>query len=91
MASFKTVVQSRISWTQKQHYLKMGRHFGYPECCINQFLSKSGIDWWYMDLPFYANRTLKLSGYVPCEKCAHLPREVLVADINSRRKCEKLK
>lgn len=79
------------SWELLNRYLHQGRNFGYPECCINQFLILSGTPWWYSELPWYSSRTLKLDGYVPCESCAKTPRQQLVNDINSRRKVTKIK
>ena len=79
------------SWELLNRYLNHGRNFGYPECCINQFLTCSGEDWWFSKLPWFPSRTLKLSGYIPCEKCAKMSRQKLVDDINSRRKVAKIK
>ena len=79
------------SWELLNLWLNNGRKFGYPECCINQFLTLAVRPWWYFELPWYPTRTLKLNGYVPCEKCAKMPRQKLVDDINSRRKLAKIK
>ena len=89
-----TIEQLRIDAesceSEEEHYRFMGEAFGYPECCIN-FLVNNAKPWWYDELPWFTTRSLKLDGYIPCEKCANLPRQTLVDDINSRRKVEKIK
>ena len=67
----------------------LGRCFGYPECCIDFFITNKKPSW-LKDLPWYEKRTLKLNGYVPCEKCSKLSRQELVDDIDSRRKVKKI-
>ena len=81
---------------QQWHYHYQGTKFGYPECCIKHFMEKCTYDWWFYDLPYYNvwkddENTLKLEGYIPCEKCSNKPRQVLVDEINSRRKIVKIK
>ena len=70
-------------------WIFIGRCFGYPECCIDLF-ARNAKPSWAKDLPWYEKRTLKLDGYVSCEKCSKLPRQELVDDINSRRKVKKI-
>lgn len=58
-------------------YHFVGTMYGYPECCIQLFLDNVS-PFWYDNLPWYPARTLKLDGYIPCEKCSKLPRQTLV-------------
>lgn len=73
-----------------QRFRFIGEMLGYPDCCIDFFIANQK-PYWFLDLPWFPTRTLKLDGYIPCEKCAKLPRQVLVNDINSRRKIKKLR
>ena len=77
--------------TQEEQFTYWGRYHGYPECCIELFLQESHKDYWFKRLPWHSARSLKMDGYIPCEKCANLPRQTLVDDINSRRKVDKIK
>jgi len=76
--------------SEEEHYRFMGEAYGYPKCCVDLFVNNVK-PWWYEDLPWFSTRTLEINGYIPCEKCANLPRKTLVDDINSRRKVEKIK
>jgi len=90
MKSRKEILEEADKYTCfEERYFFLGTQFGYPKCCIEQFLQKCGTPFWFESLPWYSTRTLKLDGFVPCEKCATLPRDQLVDDINSRRKVEK--
>jgi len=57
-----------------------GRHFGFPDCCIQAFLDmcsgKRG------DLP---RTEFDGTGYRPCDSCAKKDLSKLVSEINSRR------
>lgn len=48
-------------------YRLMGEWFGYNECCIEAFVTRSEEEG---DIPTDDNRIWCGSGYVPCEKCA---------------------
>jgi hypothetical protein len=53
-------VKINISEEQKQHFIKMGKLFGYPQCCIDEFL--------VLDIP-RPIRKFNGTGYLPCAKC----------------------
>ncbi len=88
-------MEERNVWRTYQRLdqcMKLGRRLGYPECCVNQFITLAGTKlWWVHTLPWFKSRNLKLEGYVPCEKCAKLPRQRGGEGMNSRRKVEKIK
>lgn len=67
-----------VSWTI------MGLQFGYPPCCVGEFIIHNIRGTWRTrkDRQFYG------TGYVPCVKCNELPAEQLLAYINSNRQVE---
>lgn len=75
------------------NYLQTGRNFGFPECCIDQFLTHCGKAYWFKDLPHLVNyegdRDLE-DGFLPC-KCCHDKifnkngRQKFIDEVNSRR------
>ena len=89
MTNVQLLLEANKIKSETLRWTFIGRCFGYPECCINLFNSNAKPSW-VKDLPWYEKRTLKLNGYIPCEKCSKLPRQELVDDINSRRKVKKI-
>jgi hypothetical protein len=69
-----------ITESQKEHFKKMGRMFGYPECCINDFL--------IVELPRRQSEFTG-TGYVPCEVCSKKSRQELLDVIAINRKFPK--
>lgn len=63
-----------------------GRKFGYPECCIQLFVNNYKTRFWFESVSWYKTRTLHLNGYIPCKTCANKDRQILVDEINSKRK-----
>lgn len=57
------------------YWANSGRHFGFPECCIEAFLEGS--------LP--ATSHFDGTGYRPCKVCIQRDPEELVAEINRNR------
>lgn len=71
-----------------EHFISLGRYFGYPDCCIEDFLyrvelikalRKQGLK------PKPPKRKLQGTGYVPCPKCNKLDAATLVRTINANR------
>lgn len=57
---------------------EFGRFFGYPECCIEAFVSFESVG---------VTRKLDGTGYKPCQACNQLPEAVLIERINQNRIC----
>jgi len=65
--------------------LALGRHYGYPPCCVAAFLSRSAS---------YANGLyvreidhMTGTGFVPCPYHEHVTAEELVTEIEGARVC----
>lgn len=90
--TLESILAKNEEFSSKEEQLRFwGEYHGYPECCITLFLQESHKAFWYNELPWYPNRNIRLDGYIPCKKCANKPRQVLVDDIKSRRKVDKIK
>lgn len=63
------------------HWTMLGLQFGYPECCVGEFVIHA-VKGTYETR---GTRKLNGTGYVPCIKCNELPEEQLIATIESRR------
>lgn len=61
----------KLTWTD------FGRYFGFPECCIEDFLSRDSAP--------KESRKLRGTGYTPCLKCNEKSEEELIDIINSNR------
>lgn len=48
------------------YYVAMGKHFGYPDCCINQFIETTGALGSSQERVVAADGT----GFLPCDKHA---------------------
>ncbi|AUR94326.1 hypothetical protein NVP1193O_195 [Vibrio phage 1.193.O._10N.286.52.C6] len=90
LTTAKLLIDADSCESKEERYSFMGEAYGYPKCCVDFFINNVK-PWWYDNLPWFSTRSLKMDGYIPCEKCANLPRQTLVDDINSRRKVEKIK
>lgn len=66
------------SWTIR------GRYFGFPECCIQEFLPR--IDMSTEDMLKEEPRKLDGTGYMPCSVCNEKPEAELIKVINSNRR-----
>lgn len=65
-----------------QRFYKLGSMYGYPKCCITEFIvaTQSG---YYL---FRGERKLNGSGYIPCLHCnARYTSQELIDNINARR------
>jgi hypothetical protein len=45
------------------YYIEMGKHFGYPECCINQFIETYGA----MEASEERKIASSFTGFIPCD------------------------
>jgi hypothetical protein len=64
----------------------MGRHYGYPPCCIDDYFARSArID---LGLPIDDDvRKLDGSGFVPCREHDRFPKGLLLEVVRSNRRC----
>lgn len=63
---------------QQRHWFKQGMLFGYPDCCIEAFITLNhlGSD----------ARKLNGTGFIPCAKCNHTKtEEEMIYEINLNR------
>lgn len=76
----------------KSDFVKCGQLFGYPECCIANFLERMEIFFKNpKDPSIRVSRKLHGTGYVPCPLCnATKSKEELIETINKNRKHTKL-
>lgn len=63
---------------QQRHWLKQGMLFGYPQCCIEAFLTLNHLG--------STERKLHGTGFIPCV-CCNITKteEQLIQEINSNR------
>jgi hypothetical protein len=64
-------MKSDLSWQE------LGTLYGYPQCCINEFLIEAGNQ---------HGRKLKGTGYVPCRGCNKKDKKELLEVIRINRK-----
>lgn len=63
-------------------YLLLGKKYGYPECCINEFITYSNL----RTHSKFLDRKLHGTGYKPCLACNNKYSEnELIANINKNR------
>lgn len=63
-------------------YFSLGKKYGYPECCINEFIMHSNLKT-YSKLP---NRKLHGTGYRPCLSCnSKYSENILIDNVNKNR------
>lgn len=74
MSDFKTLYQAN------KYYFEIGRYFGYPECCIAEFIFRVSTG----NFPIPA-RPLDGTGYIPCINCSLKTEEELTKNINTNR------
>lgn len=67
-----------------------GIYFGYPRCCVDNFLRNVMIPFWYENKNLYPDgRLLDGTGFIPCPECnKEHTEESLTALINSKRHCK---
>lgn len=65
-------------YTLEESWTIRGRYYGFPECCIESFLTLSHVSG--------PDRKLDGTGYVPCLKCNEKSEEELIQIINSNRR-----
>lgn len=63
----------------KDQQRDFGTYFGFPPCCIADFLTRDSAP----RIP----RKLSGTGYIPCPSCNEKPVEALVATIRQNRIC----
>ena len=90
--------------TCRDYYMRMGKYFGYPECCIENFIEhhykniheKKWYEikcWVKSDKVYKAYEKIGQFGYVPCDKHA---QEIIdgkykwVSEIFKNREAEKI-
>lgn len=74
---------------EEQTRESMGRHYGYPKCCIDHFYDNYpiGVN---VEKASAEERKLGLggTGYHPCPECAQKPLDQIYLAITARRECE---
>jgi hypothetical protein len=70
----------QISESQIAHFKKMGKMFGYPECCIAEFC--------IVEIP-RPIRQFNGTGYLPCAECNKKTEQELLDVIAKNRKFPK--
>lgn len=68
-------------------FIKMGRYFGYPECCIADFV-RHILKYREGKADGREKRKLHGTGYVPCAKCNRKSERTLIATIRKNRICK---
>jgi hypothetical protein len=69
---------------QIESWIHTGMCFGYPICCIADFI-------WNIQSGEYKTRKKRKfdgTGYVPCKACNRLPKHIILAQIQELRGCE---
>lgn len=51
-----------------QEYIKMGKYYGYPDCCIQYFIKKASAG--SFENSFEQDAVHKNTGFTPCQDCA---------------------
>lgn len=67
------------------HWRRMGKHFGYPDCCIESFIQRAScmLDTGLrIELTHAQERVHNHTGFIPCDTCS---REVLSGE---KKLCE---
>ena len=78
--------------SRKKHWERLGKHYGYPDCCIDAFIKRSQ----YTILPIPPNRiqsrVSKHYGFNPCSYCSWkvLSRQCTLEDLIQNRQCNEL-
>lgn len=69
-----------------QHFISYGRYFGYPDCCIEDFVKRvKQFKEGKVGVRPKEKRKLHGTGYVPCPECNKLDKKTLVATIKANR------
>ena len=80
------ISRSHNSHMQMLANIKLGKEYGYPDCCILEFVENTIK--LFSDIPNVKPKDFKLkgTGFVPCTSCNNLKSEdMLVDEINSKR------
>lgn len=72
----------------KNRFISTGRYFGYPDCCIAEFLQRV-IKHLNGEKLKPLGRKLSGTGYIPCESCNKKTKAELIAVIAKNRKHSK--
>ena len=66
------------------NYVGLGRVFGYPKCCITDFIINL-YDFTPNKNEFSEKKTWLDYGYIPCNVCCKKPTKLLVEEISKKR------
>lgn len=83
----KSFLEQFINEFKDMHFVKQGLYFGYPPCCIVEFVEFTG-DYMAGKRPSRGLRKLHGTGYVPCKDCNKKTEKQLLKQIADNRKCE---
>lgn len=81
------------------YFIEKGKYFGYPDCCISEFLDRYNrimnegakpLEYWLKFNQTQVDRLGLLIGFVPCESCCGkiLNGETTIEGLLSNRVCE---
>ena len=73
---------------KQMNFIEMGEYYGYPPCCIAEFLEFVLFGYKNGTYPDREDRKLNGSGYVPCIECSKKTEAELLITIAVNRKCE---
>jgi hypothetical protein len=65
-----------VSKEKQEYWTKMGLMYGYPMCCIEEFL--------IVEIPRPV-RKFSGTGYIPCAKCNEKTEQVMIDEIEKNR------
>jgi hypothetical protein len=70
----------------RKYLISTGEYFGYPSCCIKEFIKDCNNKITYKDR---GKRKCHGTGYIPCEKCNTKSIKDIINTINKNRKHDK--
>lgn len=55
-----------------KHWERMGKHFGYPKCCIDSFVKRATrlVSGLRAELTSNQQRVHNHTGFIPCDECS---------------------
>jgi hypothetical protein len=68
---------NKLDRKHKLQLITLGRFFGYPECCIKEFVETFGLP--------KLKRKLNGTGYIPCFNCNKKSESILIYNIQQKR------
>lgn len=78
------MVKNSKTITGHLRYRLLGKFFGFPKCCIEEFVIKSKPNFWFL-----YKREFCGNGFIPCDKCVERIKKdkIKLEDLISNRIC----